>query len=61
MIALALVPSACTAAMALATGDLALAGRALVRWATEVGTVLVAWAVVLTGKQLLIHRRPTLS
>ncbi len=61
MIALALVSSACTAAVALASGNLALAGRAVVRWATGVGRALVAGAVVLAGKQLLIHCRPTLN
>ncbi len=61
MIALALIPSMSIVAMAAVTGDFPLAGRGLMRWAVEAGSVLVAGALVLGLKQLLVHRRAALS
>ncbi len=61
MIALALIPSISIAGMALAVGDLPLAGRGLVRWSVDVASVIIVGAAVLGLKQALIHRRRALS
>ncbi|RJP74385.1 MAG: DUF389 domain-containing protein [Candidatus Zixiibacteriota bacterium] len=60
MIALALVPSMGIAGMALALGDLSLAGSAFLRWVVDVAEVLIFSGIVLLVKQLLFHRRKTL-
>ena len=57
MIALALIPAASIAGMALIAGDPALAGRGLVRWSLEVAAVILAGALVLGLKQTFLHRR----
>ncbi len=61
MIALALVPAMSIAGMAVVTGDLPLVGRSLLRWVVEASSVLIASALVLGLKQLLVHRRTALS
>lgn len=60
MIALALIPSMAVAGMALGVGDLALAGRGLVRWGVDVALVVVISALVFGLKQGLLHRRRAL-
>lgn len=61
MIALALVPSLAIAAMALVSGNPELAGKALLRWGAEAGSVLLASGVVLAAKQRLVHQRRALG
>lgn len=61
MIALALIPSMSIVGMALASADLALAGRGFVRWSVDAVLVVLISAVVLGLKQLLLHRRRALS
>jgi uncharacterized membrane protein len=57
MIALALIPAMSIAGMALAVGDLTLAGQGLMRWAVEAVSVVIAGTIVLGLKQMLLHRR----
>jgi uncharacterized membrane protein len=55
MIALALIPAMAIAGMALAAGDLALAGRGVLRWATDAACVAVAGGAVFLAKRMLQH------
>lgn len=55
MIALALIPAISIAAMALAFGDISLAGRGLVRWLLDVALVIIAGLLVLGLKQAFVH------
>lgn len=57
----ALVPALCVAALALASGNLALAGQGLLRWAVEAVVVLLAGGLVLAFKQARVHRRQALG
>lgn len=57
MIALALVPSAAIAAMALVSGELALAGKAALRWLLEAGLVVLISAAVFLWKHLRVQQR----
>ena len=57
MIALALVPSASIVGMALASGDLALAGESLARWAVDATCVMLGGGTVFVMKQLALHSR----
>lgn len=57
MIALALIPSACLAAMGLAMWDLRSAGHGLLRWALEVTIVLVGSILVFAWKRARVHQR----
>ena len=59
MIALALVPSATIASMALVTGDLDTAGKALLRWSMEVASVAAFSALVFLWKRTALQPRPT--
>ncbi len=61
MIALALIPTMSLTGMALAEGDLPLAGAAAVRWLVDVICVLGASTAVLAAKQAFIHRRASLG
>ena len=61
MIALALIPSMAIAGMAVAAGNLSLAGQGLLRWAVEAAAVAGAGALVLGLKQAFVHRRRALS
>lgn len=61
MIALALVPSTAIIGMALAVGDLSLAGGAFGRWLVDAAAVIVAGAAVFAAKQALIHERKALG
>jgi uncharacterized membrane protein len=57
MIALALVPSATLIGMGLAEWDLALAGRALLRWLFEVAGVLLLSLAVFSWKRSSVQKR----
>lgn len=57
VIALGLVPSVSTIPLALAAGELGVAGRAAGRWATEAGLVVVTSAIVFAWKRRRVHRR----
>jgi hypothetical protein len=57
MIALALIPSAAMVGMGLVGGDLAVAGRGLLRWAIEVAIVLVTALAVFRWKLARLHNR----
>lgn len=57
MIALALIPTISIAGMALASGNLPLAGAGLLRWAVDVAAVVGVGTIVLGLKQALTHRR----
>lgn len=57
MIALALIPTAALASMALSVGDFALFGKALLRWFIEVLIVGLASAVVFAWKRARVQRR----
>lgn len=57
MIALALVPSASMVGMSLASGDLALAGESLGRWAVDATCVMIGGGAVFLTKQVALHSR----
>lgn len=57
MIALALVPSIAIAGMAMVAGDLALAGKGLLRWIVDVALVIVVSMLVFAWKQTHLHKR----
>lgn len=57
MIALALVPAAALAGMALSVGDLALFGKGLLRWFIEALIVGLASALVFAWKRARVQRR----
>lgn len=59
MIALALVPTAALAGMALSVGDLTLFGEALLRWFIELLIVGLASVVVFAWKRTQVQRRKT--
>lgn len=61
MIALALIPSMALVGMGLVAGDFSLAGRGFVRWIVDAGLVVLASAVVLGLKEVLLHRGRALS
>lgn len=61
MIALALIPSMAIVGMGLAVGDFDLAGRGFVRWAVDVGLVVLLSAAVLGVKRLYLQRHRALS
>ena len=61
MVALALIPSMAIVSMALVFGELGLAGQAAMRWGLDVVCVLIASSIVFGLKQLLRHRRQSLS
>jgi hypothetical protein len=61
MIALALIPSMCIVGMGIAVGDLALAGRGLVRWAIDATLVLGIGGAVLGSKKVYLQRSDALS
>jgi uncharacterized membrane protein len=60
MVALALVPGAAIAALAIVSGDFDVAASGALRWLTEPGLVLLASMVVLFWKRSRVHRRPTM-
>lgn len=57
MIALALVPAATITGMALATGDLNIAGKAAFRWLIEVGFIILFPLLVFYWKKASVHKR----
>ncbi|HRK96385.1 MAG TPA: DUF389 domain-containing protein [Rhodospirillales bacterium] len=57
MVALALVPGAAIAGMALVLGDVALAACGGLRWAVDASCVLVAGGSMLALKRFTLHRR----
>jgi hypothetical protein len=57
MITLSLVPSITIVGMAIANGNLALAGDAFARWALDAALVIFMSAIVLGVKQKMTHRR----
>lgn len=59
MIALALIPAMSIVGMATASGDLALAGQGLLRWAVDAGCVVLAGGALLLAKRSLQHRGTT--
>jgi hypothetical protein len=60
MVALALVPGATIAALALVAGELAVAASGALRWLMEVALVLLASMVVLAWKRRSVQRRDAL-
>ncbi|MDQ4074642.1 MAG: DUF389 domain-containing protein [Chloroflexota bacterium] len=60
MIALALVPAASIVGMALVTGEVGLAGSALLRWIIEVGLVAGASLLVFAWKRSTVQQRKML-
>jgi hypothetical protein len=60
MVALALVPSAAIAGLALSAGDLAAAGQGGLRWLVEVGLVLAASLLVFAWKRASVQKRAML-
>lgn len=60
MVALALVPGAAIAALAIVSGELDLAASGALRWLTEAGLVLLSSMLVLFWKRARVHRRPAL-
>ena len=60
-IALALIPSMSIVGMALAAGDLSLAGQGFVRWGIEVALVVAASALMFALKQFAVQRRRALT
>lgn len=56
MIALALIPAIAIAGMAMAVGDLALAGKGLLRWAVDAVCVALGGGGLFVLKRLLQHR-----
>jgi len=61
MITLALIPSMAIVGMGMVVGDLALAGRGLVRWAVDVALVMAMSTLVFGLKQRFLHRGASLS
>lgn len=61
MIALALVPTAALASIALVAGDPTAAAQATMRWAAEVGIVAVMSLLVFAWKRRTVHRRRSLA
>jgi hypothetical protein len=59
LVALALVPAAATVGMGLVAGDFTLALEGLQRTLVDMALVVVLGAVVVAGKQVLVHRRRT--
>jgi len=57
MVALALVPGISILGMGLAFGDVAMAGKGLVRWAIDAACVLLAGGTVLAVKRRMLHWR----
>ncbi len=57
MVALALIPAAALAGMALVAGEWRLAGLAALRWAVDVASVAVFSALVFAWKRRTVHRR----
>ncbi|WP_372619999.1 DUF389 domain-containing protein [Falsiroseomonas sp.] len=57
MIALALIPAMSIAGMAVAAGDLALAGKGFVRWATDAACVAFSGGGLFMAKRMLQHPR----
>lgn len=57
MIALALIPTAALAAMAIVAGDWPLAGKAALRWIIEVAVVIAFSAIVLGWQRYYVQRR----
>jgi hypothetical protein len=60
LIALVLIPSAAMVGVALVAGDLSLAGRAFLRWATEVGIVFISSGLVWVWQRTRVQRRPSM-
>jgi uncharacterized membrane protein len=60
MVAVALVPGATIAALAIVSGDLDVAASGVLRWLTEAGLVLLASMLVLFWKRSRVHRRSTM-
>jgi hypothetical protein len=60
MVALALVPGAAIAGLAIASGEPGVAVSGAVRWVIEVGIVLVTSLLVLSWKRSRVHRRASL-
>ncbi|MBW3625376.1 MAG: DUF389 domain-containing protein [Armatimonadetes bacterium] len=58
MIALALVPAITIAGMAAVSGEMALAGRGMMRWTLEAGAVALASWLVFAWQQDRIQKRP---
>jgi hypothetical protein len=61
MIALALVPSMAIVGMGLAAGDFSVIGGGFARCAADAALVITAAALVLGGKQIVLHRRIALG
>lgn len=59
MIALALIPTAAIAGMAVAVGELEVAGGALLRWGIDVAAVALFSALVFLWKRFRVQRRKT--
>lgn len=59
MIALALVPAMAITGMAAVAGDLALAGKGLLRWVTDAGCVVLGGGALFLLKRSLQHRGST--
>lgn len=57
LVALALVPAAALSGVALASGEIDLMGRALARWAADVGLVALTGAAVFAWKRAQVQRR----
>jgi hypothetical protein len=60
MVALALVPGAAIAGLAIASGEPGIAASGAMRWLVEVGIVLVTSLLVLFWKRSRVHRRASL-
>ena len=60
MVALALVPGAAIAALAVVSGDFEVAGSGALRWIMEAGIVLLTSMLVLFWKRSRVHRRSTM-
>jgi uncharacterized membrane protein len=60
MIALALVPTAAITGMGLATAQIELAGKGLLRWAMDLGLVVGASLLVLAWKRARVQKRKML-
>lgn len=57
MVGLSLVPSAAMIGMGIVAGDLEFAGKALVRWLSEIGIVFAVSILIFSYKRLNIHKR----
>lgn len=61
MVTLSLIPSISIIGMAIATADMSLAGKGLVRWLVDAALVISMSAIVLGLKAVFLHRRRSMG